>query len=146
MTTTSSTEALAAVGLGDADRAALRAFALAVPALTFESAFAAALDARMPGAAASSFAEAAFFNVLLERLQWTEATWLDTLADAWADCLRADAAAMLPTRALSALTEAARATLRDDEWPGGRAEWDILSAIEKLVQAAAARLSGATLE
>lgn len=146
MTTTSSAEALAAVGLDDADRAALRAFALAVPPPAFERAFAAAFDARRPAAAAPSFAEAAFFNILLERLQWTEAEWLDTLADAWADCLRADAAAMLPTRALSALTETARATLRDGEWPGGRAEWDILSAIEKLVQAAAARLSGTTLE
>ncbi|WP_332673793.1 putative bifunctional diguanylate cyclase/phosphodiesterase [Aromatoleum sp.] len=146
MTTTSSAEALAAVGLDDADRAALRAFALAVPTPAFERAFACALDVRLPAPAAPTFAEAKFFGVLLERLQWTEAGWLDTLAGAWADCLRTGAGAMLPTRALSALTETARNTLADGEWPGGRAEWDILSAIEKLVQAASARLSGTTLE
>ena len=146
MATTNSNEALHAVGLDDADRAALRAFALAIPTPPFENAFASCLGARTQVAAPLTIAEAVFFGVLLERLRWTEADWLDARASAWVDCLRTGTAAIVPTRAISALTAAARDTLGAGGAPGGRAEWDILSALEKLAQAASARLSDATLE
>jgi EAL domain-containing protein (putative c-di-GMP-specific phosphodiesterase class I) len=146
MVTTSSTQALAAVGLDDADRAALRAFALAVATAPFESAFTMHHLARARDAAPVMTAEAAFVDVLLKRVAWTEPEWLDALAEAWVECLRCGAPPLLPARAASALIEAVRDTLGGDGRACGRAEWDILSSVEKLTHAATARLASTTLE
>lgn len=130
----------AAVGLGHGDRAALRAFALAITPATFEAAFAARLVERTREQIDAGSAEAEFFRVLLDRMRWCEPDWLDALGDAWQACERIRSPSLLAAKATSALLEAARDALDDGRTPGGRAEWDLLGAVEKLVQVVATRL------
>ncbi|BAL23204.1 bifunctional diguanylate cyclase/phosphodiesterase [Azoarcus sp. KH32C] len=136
-------EVLAAVGFGPRDVSILQAFASAVPAASFEAAFAARLDRLAPRA--PSTIEAVFFGLLLERYQWGKAEWLEALAECWLDCLHAGSADTLAATAATSLLDGMRDALAGEHAPG-RAEYDILSSGARLAQAIQAMLAGSAFE
>ncbi|HJV27067.1 MAG TPA: bifunctional diguanylate cyclase/phosphodiesterase [Aromatoleum sp.] len=136
-------EVLAAVGFGPCDTSVLQAFASAVPAASFEAAFAARLDRLAPRA--PSTIEAVFFGLLLERYQWGKAEWLEALAECWLDCLHAGSADSLAATAATSLVDGIRDALSGEHSPG-RAEYDILSSGSRLAQAIQAMLAGSAYE
>lgn len=138
------TSVLAAVGFSAQEAAALRAFALAVPGSTFESAFATCIERLGPQPASTT--QTVFFALLLERQQWGNADWLESLAGAWLDCHHHGSPATLPATAGTCLIDAVRNALYADGNNPGRAECDILAATAKLGQAIQGMLATASLE
>ncbi|AYH42685.1 GGDEF domain-containing protein [Azoarcus sp. DN11] len=135
---------LAAVGYSATDAAALRAFTLAVPAETFDAAFANGVERRCTQPIAAS--QTVLFAQLLERPLWGTPEWLESLAAAWLDCQQQGAPRTLPTTACACLIEAVHAALHATGPAPGRAECDILVATAKLAQAVQAMLACASLD
>ncbi|NMG28715.1 EAL domain-containing protein [Aromatoleum evansii] len=126
-----------------ADAAALRAFALTVPAGALDTAFAASLahsNVHPPAPA-----DTVLYARLLDRPQWGTHEWLDALTATWLDCQQHGSPPTLPATACACLIEAVRASLRVDGKPPGSADCDIIVAAAKLAQAVHATLATAAL-
>lgn len=134
---------LAVVGYSAADAAALRAFALTVPAGALDAAFAACLERSNTRPPAPS--DTVLYARLLDRPLWGTSEWLEALVGTWLDCQQHGSLPTLPATACACLVEAVRASLHADGHPPGNADCDIVVAAAKLAQAVQATLTTASL-